>query len=193
MWRKVSYQLVRTTAISLVLVVATFSIPVLLPQFAGHRLWWLIFTLVLAAVSTVVAVFLSWMERRFVARSRPKRANVTKALATLMFCCLSLAVLSHYDALFSDTLFFVLALPYLAAAWLIFHQCRTLFAVLGQKWHWNHRTRVGAALLIFVLALSLQSFVGPHQAMLPELICLLAAFGCWSVRFPDSEKQSPLN
>jgi len=71
------------------------------------------------------------MEHRFVARSRPKRANVTRAIAVLMFCCLSLAMLSHYAALFSDTVFFVLTLPYLVAAWLILHQWRTLFAVMS--------------------------------------------------------------
>ena len=40
-------------------------------------------------------------------------------------------MLSHYAALFSDTVFFVLTLPYLVAAWLILHQWRTLFAVMS--------------------------------------------------------------
>ena len=119
----------RSLAVSFIFVLATFSAPLVLPAFAQHRRAWLLFTVVLAAVSSVVALVFKWLDARTYAfmTFRATRFPIAMSILRLAAGLLCFAVLLHYAALPSDTVFFILTIPYFLAVWFVFRELKFLF------------------------------------------------------------------
>jgi len=182
---------IRSTAVRFLLLLAVWSIPVLLPTFAGHRSEWLLFLLVVAAISSLIAIPLRWLQKRMTAPGRTRVGNqIARAVVGLIACCIAAVVLFHYVRFPSDTVFFLVAIPTLLTVWLAFHNWRTLFRATADKLHWSALTCSMIGFSILAAGFALQRFLDRRYADVAMFICFLAALGCLATRLP-SESQTP--
>ena len=173
------------------ILLVTVSIPILLPEFAGHRLSWLLFLVVLAVTVSLLAVPYTWLTKRLTALGTTGTENrVARAVVGLMLCCLAGGVLFHYAALRSDTVFLLLTVPALFAVWFGVHQWHTLFIALADKLHLSKLTCIMISTFFLAIGLALQHFLDRHLGNLALYICILAALGCFRTHLPR-ETQTP--
>lgn len=166
-------------ALSFVLLATAFSIPALFPRFAGHRAAWLLFGIIVAAITSVIAVPFRWLERQV-----PQNIGIAKSAGGFLVSCLGMILFFHYAALPSDAVFLIVILPLLLAGLGVFVYWRRLFAELAEMWGWSPGVQRGVALSLLAAGLAMQNFlihvnvlgIG-HVGVLGTIICLTMAGG----------------
>jgi hypothetical protein len=174
--------------ISLLLLVAAFSIPILLPKFAGHRSVWLLFTVAVAAFAFLVTYVFTWLEKRISTLNWRVSENhkIAGAVVGLVGSSVAIVLSSPLFALPSDVVFIVALIIFLFALWIAYRSARTLFRSINER---IPKLAVWIAPLIFALGLALQlTFVHRKGNILPLVVCSLIASGCTGAPLPTNPK-----
>ena len=172
------------------------SVPIIiLPSFSGHRLSWLVFLFLIAALSVLLAIPFSWLEKRAEATATTLIGNqALRASLGLIVCCFVAMVLFHLIALHNDIIFIFAVIPTLLAVWFALRYWRILFKLTADKWHWNTFTCGVIGFCILAVGLTLQHFMTRDHGFFTTFVCSLAALGCFQsdkCRLPTKVFSSP--